>query len=710
MDPVEVLPPWVPEDDLLLKNAVEAGASLESLAKGAVRFSRRYSVTELRDRWRSLLYDADVSVTASASMAILELAKLSGSGSGSKEGSGEGRKRKVQSIRKQYYAMRKRHGRCREGVNVEKNAVVCDGNGSVVVDGNLNDDVNNLVNYGDYSGLEGVGVGQSNSISDVPLWKTIEDVSVPDMPVQVNVLESENRCSEGREIVSHGLSLEGKCENGGVNAPDAVLGDDAVRISDSLLDLTGDELIYVDIDGKDATAADKPCYDNVDSLLLSSPCDVQGNHVAGVCEPQKLDAETKFAVRSGSSSTVLEGVASSLGSSRGDQHFVSDSGNDVGSSVAAQSSHPELREDNMFCVLNTEDPVVPCNDHITLSILVPHSVALKSRPIVKEVGYSESVMNNQRRNELVGSLNKEDVLSHSFAASQTVRQGLLSNINSSYPPVDLVPKSENPGRNSISAVSRQSNNVNVNINPSHSRLVSATVMPASDRHLKQEEIVALTSAEVYAHTKVEEHKVLPKSEAKSFSLDQEEGDVDDDDDDDEIPDFSDAEAMILEMDLCPTDQDTNASREVLRYQHEETKRTIMRLEQGAQSFMGRAIKSQGAFAVLYGRILKKYIKKSEVILGRATDDVHVDIDLRKEGQDANKISRRQALIRMQANGSFVIKNLGKRSIFLNGKEVATGQVRGLNASSLIEIRGISLIFEINNRCVRRFLENVNENR
>lgn len=38
----------------------------------------------------------------------------------------------------------------------------------------------------------------------------------------------------------------------------------------------------------------------------------------------------------------------------------------------------------------------------------------------------------------------------------------------------------------------------------------------------------------------------------------------------------------------------------------------MRLEQGVQSSMGRAIRSQGALAVVYGRILKEYIRKSKV--------------------------------------------------------------------------------------------------
>ncbi|RDY01877.1 Microspherule protein 1, partial [Mucuna pruriens] len=703
MDPVEVLPPWVPEDDLLLKNSIEAGASLESLAKGAVRFSRRYSLTELRDRWRSLLYDVNVSAAAAVAMANLELAKYGG-GAGIGSGDGGRKKRKVMSIRRHYYAMQRRLRRHRQGVASSdvKNAVECEGKESAVIDDNLNlnnDVVNNsLGGYGDCLGLEGVGE-LCNSASDVPLWKTIEDVSLPDLS---NV--------GGKSSGSGGVLKS--------NAPDAVLGDDAMRISECLLNLPNEhELLFIDVEGKEVTAADKdkPYYDNVDSLLLNSPCDDGDGH-----ELQKLEAETKLAVPSGCASDGLGVVADPLGSSCGDQHFVSASENDAGSSAGVGSPRPEHGEGFMICVLNSEDPDIPCNDITHVAIVVPDLAALKSQPIVKEVGYLESAINNQRRNEPEGGLKKEAVLSQSFAASQTVRQGLVSNVNSRYPPVVLGLKAENPGRNSISAVSRQNNNVIVNTNPSHGRLVRATVIPASDGHLKQEGIDAPASAEFYAHVKAEEHKALSKSEAKSVSLDQEGDDIedgdendnndDDDDSDDEIPNFSDAETMILEMDLCPTDQDTNESRQVLRYKHEESKRTIMRLEQGAQSSMGRAITSQGAFAVVYGRILKKYIRKSKVILGRATRDVQVDIDLGKEGEAAKKISRRQALIKLEANGSFIIKNLGKKSIFLNGKEIATGQARGLSASSVIEIRGISLLFEVNNRCVKRFLENENEKR
>lgn len=49
------------------------------------------------------------------------------------------------------------------------------------------------------------------------------------------------------------------------------------------------------------------------------------------------------------------------------------------------------------------------------------------------------------------------------------------------------------------------------------------------------------------------------------------------------------------------------------YQFDETKRTIIRLEQGARSCLQRAMTSQEALAILYGRHLRHYIRKPEVI-------------------------------------------------------------------------------------------------
>ncbi|GLT48628.1 hypothetical protein SLA2020_222420 [Shorea laevis] len=82
-------------------------------------------------------------------------------------------------------------------------------------------------------------------------------------------------------------------------------------------------------------------------------------------------------------------------------------------------------------------------------------------------------------------------------------------------------------------------------------------------------------------------------------------------DDDDVPYFSDIEAMVLNMDLDPEDHNLY-DQEVARYQHEDTKRGILRLEQCACSYMQRVIASHGAFTILYGRHSKHYIKKPEV--------------------------------------------------------------------------------------------------
>ncbi|KAH0968934.1 hypothetical protein GBA52_029205, partial [Prunus armeniaca] len=108
MEAAASAPPWIPEDDLRLKKAMEAGASLEALAKGAVRFSRKFSVRELRERWSSLLYDADISAEASSRMLEVEGCNSSAAFKSSRVGSSRDSKRKGESIRKHYYAMQKR--------------------------------------------------------------------------------------------------------------------------------------------------------------------------------------------------------------------------------------------------------------------------------------------------------------------------------------------------------------------------------------------------------------------------------------------------------------------------------------------------------------------------------------------------------------------------------------------------------------------------
>ncbi|CAK9199901.1 unnamed protein product [Sphagnum troendelagicum] len=104
---------WTVEDDLLLKNAVEVGAAMEALAKGAMRFSRKFTVRELRERWRALLYDPEIAAQAASRMVEAEaaLSNLPPNPKSLNEHRNTkvlARKRRARSIRSLYYKKRKR--------------------------------------------------------------------------------------------------------------------------------------------------------------------------------------------------------------------------------------------------------------------------------------------------------------------------------------------------------------------------------------------------------------------------------------------------------------------------------------------------------------------------------------------------------------------------------------------------------------------------
>jgi len=105
--------------------------------------------------------------------------------------------------------------------------------------------------------------------------------------------------------------------------------------------------------------------------------------------------------------------------------------------------------------------------------------------------------------------------------------------------------------------------------------------------------------------------------------------------------------------------------------------------------------SEGALAVLKGRILKYSITKSQVVIGRNCYDCDVDIDLSIEGPSL-KISRQQGII-LYEEGVFYLENCGKRTFYINGFPLATGQSARLVNDTMIEICCIKLLFLINNQ-------------
>ncbi|KAG0623118.1 hypothetical protein M758_3G149800 [Ceratodon purpureus] len=167
--------------------------------------------------------------------------------------------------------------------------------------------------------------------------------------------------------------------------------------------------------------------------------------------------------------------------------------------------------------------------------------------------------------------------------------------------------------------------------------------------------------------------------------------------------FSDVETMIMNMDLDPGVDDEFSALEESRRMYRRQRRMLVRLEQNFSSAMQRSLTKRKALAILYGRHLIYYMTKTEVVMGRTTQDNIVDIDLGKEGR-ANKVSRKQASLKLKEDGVFYLRNLGRRSLTVNNIAVDIDQRAILGSNCLIEVGGMCFIFEINKKLVKQQIE------
>ncbi|XP_062074143.1 uncharacterized protein LOC133778281 [Humulus lupulus] len=860
--------PWIPEDDLLLKNSVEAGASLESLAKGAVQFSRKFTVRELQDRWLTLLYDPIISAQASALMIEFERSasmlpsKFNRFGN-LKENKCVTGKRKVESIRSCYYDLRKRI--CNEPFNsMDITLLVGPTNSNYVGNGDkplstncmLGDAVSNpfglevsemdnmtcafpndLMDADDgtihtfHTGLENpaqenFSVEQNNMLEEIPhvlgenmpsmrnvsgveemgeptdlaasLFQGVEievknspafnqvdgdqlnmcpefegnkgfnsSVSgsiapfnsmeylspLPRMPVD-NCLGDRDLCSgdsfhlpddyDARNTRTSGFDVHSEVKVKMESAYDNFqVHDDTdnylAELSNSLLDFNDEELMCMDTDGRDMI--DKSYYDGLSSLLLNSPNDVGQDQMTNITEVEtSIDPDMCTMNSSGPCPGELHDDTECHKSA---EQISFNSPNQMQSSISASNlQFPELEGGVICCVLNTEDPVVPCNDNVFISnqpavMLSTAEVKLQetTRPLSSSVkDFSSNQRTGDRGPNLMHKERKPPGDPRVFSQHVSQEMGLNPSVGSFR--VKLA-ASKSDSANMASKVagiaSSGLNSANSSTRTLQEPLKEETREMLMAKHLNSTDISlekpALGSASFknYPHTNAigikEEHdgsrdqeksinaELTPMNNTAVFEplLDNptaEQDGVLHESEEDDIPCYSDIEAMVLDMDLDPDEQDLHSSEEVSRYQHEETKRAIVRLEQSAHSYMQRAIASHGALAILYGRRSKHYIKKPEVLLGRATFESPVDIDLGREGR-SNKISRRQAIIKMDKGGSFSLKNLSSRfSISVNNKEVGPQQSLNINSSCLIEIRGMPFIFETNPARVKMYLDSM----
>lgn len=468
---------------------MEAGASLESLAKGAVQFSRKFTVRELQERWHSLLYDPVISAEAAFCMIELEHSASSLPSKCNRTGnSNENKcisgKRKAESVRSCYYALRKRicnepfnsmdlsflvapsnsnyignddeplPGHCMLGDPVSNNFVFQESNLGImrhtfpqIGDGgaadafhtqfphivqenyameqdNINEEIpdilgENLSDTRNKSVVEefsqpkelpvnGCSEFDGNQVFSSPipecglsfhnleysspppemLWRSVEGVSAPGVPVDLDLREKDlqtgdmfsipddgdpkDACLTGFDVVQTdgNLKLEipsDELQNATASTEDYFL----EKLSNSLLDFTDDEELFLDVDGKDVI--DKSYYDGLSSLLLSSPNDVNQDDVPSITEPESSVALDYLTNQSCVCPVELH-------EDRGSQYRVNavyDSEVQFLSSASSSNSQfPELRDGVICCILNTEDPEIPYNDDVVFrKQLHPKSVS-----------------------------------------------------------------------------------------------------------------------------------------------------------------------------------------------------------------------------------------------------------------------------------------------------------------------------------------------
>eukprot|EP00850_Spirogloea_muscicola_P020130 SM000208S06300 [mRNA] locus=s208:71429:76177:+ [translate_table: standard] len=162
----------------------------------------------------------------------------------------------------------------------------------------------------------------------------------------------------------------------------------------------------------------------------------------------------------------------------------------------------------------------------------------------------------------------------------------------------------------------------------------------------------------------------------------------------DIPAFSEIEALILDMDLDPGPEEQLPARIQARRLFLRQQRAALRLELTAAAVQHRRLSRKGALALLYGRSLHYYVTKLEVSMGRSTQDSAPDIDIGQEG-NASK-----AIIKLKEDGLFYLRNVGRKTLLVNNKTVENGQRAILTNYCLLEVGGMRLIFEINQQLVQ----------
>ncbi|XP_049542419.1 microspherule protein 1 [Anopheles darlingi] len=175
---------------------------------------------------------------------------------------------------------------------------------------------------------------------------------------------------------------------------------------------------------------------------------------------------------------------------------------------------------------------------------------------------------------------------------------------------------------------------------------------------------------------------------------------------DNILSFSDAEDLINDADLAePRDEpreteltlaDRKSKKEIRSLENELDRWSVL-----VDSLTGIGFSpdfDSQTLAVMRGRMVRFLMRSREIVIGRATKDYTVDVDLSLEGP-AYKVSRKQGTIKLRSNGDFFITNEGKRPLYIDGRPLLCGHKARLNDNCVLEISNLRFVFLINHEFI-----------
>lgn len=77
------------------------------------------------------------------------------------------------------------------------------------------------------------------------------------------------------------------------------------------------------------------------------------------------------------------------------------------------------------------------------------------------------------------------------------------------------------------------------------------------------------------------------------------------------------------------------------------------------------------------------------------------MNMAQENSDATKVSRLQCLLELDLSFGYVLRNIGRQTVFVNNAEVPTGSKVKVPHLSLIEVGAIHLLFCVNVSALHR---------